>query len=318
MPEDPNVHIGFDLGDDAGVYQLDENTALIQTVDFFTPIVDDPGDYGAIACANSVSDVYAMGGTPITGLNLVCFPTDELHNDILGEILNGALAKAAEGNFAIVGGHCVRDDEPKYGLAVTGTVHPDDLIRKDAAQPGDHLLLTKPIGTGIITTAIKKEEAQNKSISAATEAMKDLNDGAAEAAVNAGVKCGTDVTGFGLLGHLQQILEASDVSAEIEVSATPYLPGVNELGEQGCFPGGTRNNLEEVQPHLQVDENVREQDLLTLADAQTSGGLLLCVDGEEVEGIKDALQPGPSYFPDGVQTIGRITDGEGGTIHIRD
>lgn len=317
IPQDPAVQVGFDTGDDAGVYRLDDETALIQTVDFFTPIVDDPEDYGAIACANSVSDVYAMGGYPLTGLNIVCFPTDKLEQEVLTRILSGAAATAAEGNFSIIGGHCVKDSEPKYGLAVTGKVHPDRVITKDRAEPGDRLLLTKPIGTGIITTAIKAEEAGTESRSAAIDAMKDLNDDAARAARGADVRCGTDVTGFGLLGHLQQITESSGVTARINTDRVPLLPDVRNLAEAGIVPGGSRTNLEQVKEHLVYDEeSVSEEDLFILADAQTSGGLLMSVSPEEVEGVKDTLTPGPSYFPEGGQVIGEITDGKPGTIHI--
>ncbi len=316
MPDDKELLVGFDAGDDAGVYRINEDTALILTVDFFTPIVDDPADYGAIACANSVSDIYAMGGTPLAGLNIACFPSEELELSLLSDILEGAAGKAAEGGFPIIGGHCVRDDEPKYGLAVTGTVHPDRIITKGGAKPGDQLVLTKPIGTGIITTAIKKGIAENRSIAAAVDAMKDLNDDAAEVAQSAEVESGTDVTGFGLLGHLQQIMEESRTAARIRYDDVPLLPSVESLAEEGSIPGGSRSNLDQISEHVDSENQVTEQELHILADAQTSGGLLLCVPESEVEGVLDALAPGPSYYPDGGTVIGEVESGPAGTVKV--
>lgn len=316
MPEDPDLLVGFESGDDAGVYQLNEDTALILTVDFFTPIVDDPADYGAIACANSVSDIYAMGGTPLAGLNITCFPSEDLELSILSDILEGAAAKAAEGSFAIIGGHCVRDDEPKYGLAVTGTVHPDEIITKGGAKPGDKLVLTKPIGTGIITTAIKKGIASDESVSAVVDAMKDLNDDGAQVAQAAGVKSGTDVTGFGLLGHLQQLMEESGTSADLHYDEVPLFPDVKALADDGCIPGGSRDNLDQLREHLDVQDDISEEKTHILADAQTSGGILMCVPEDEVDGALDALAPGPSYYPSGGTVIGEVTEGAPGTIRI--
>ena len=298
------------------MYQINDTTALILTVDFFTPIVDDPADYGAIACANSVSDIYAMGGTPVAGLNIACFPSEDLELSLLSDILEGAAKKAAEGSFPIIGGHCVRDDEPKYGLAVTGTVHPDEIITKGGAKPGDQLILTKPLGTGIITTAIKKGIASNESVSAAVAAMKDLNDDGAQVAQSANVKSGTDVTGFGLLGHLQQIMEESGTAASIHYDEVPLFPGVEELAEDGCIPGGSRANLDQIDEHLDIAGDVSEESANILADAQTSGGLLMCVPPSEVDGVLDALVPGPSYYPDGGAVIGEVRDGPSGTIRI--
>lgn len=300
---------GVDLADDGGVYQVSEDLALIHTLDFFTPIVDDPQDYGAIACANSVSDVYAMGGTPKSALNIVCYPSGELEMSLLKDILQGAIDTAEEGDFSIIGGHCVKDSEPKYGLAVTGFVDPDQLITKQGAEPGDRLVLTKPIGTGMITTAIKKGEAKAQSVEEALMSMKSLNQIGEDLRSRFEVHAGTDVTGYGLLGHLLQILENSGVGAELSCSSVPVLEGIPELAEDGCFPGGTRNNFDSVSDSLDVDSDVEKQQLLTLADAQTSGGLLLCMPGEEVERFRSEIQPGPSYLPEGAVEIGRIREG---------
>jgi len=278
--------------------------------------VDDPADYGAIACANSVSDVYAMGGTPLAGLNIACFPSTDLELSLLSDILEGAAMNAAEGNFLIIGGHCVRDDEPKYGLAVTGTVHPDKIISKGRAEPGDHLILTKPIGTGIITTAIKKDDAEDNAISSAVAAMKDLNDDAADAARAAGVVSGTDVTGFGLLGHLRQMMDESGTSARLRFDDVPLLPQVSALAAEGCIPGGSRSNLEQIEDQIHVSEALTEEQALILADAQTSGGLLLSVPEDAVDGLMDTLSPGPPYYPAGAADIGTVQDGQDGTITV--
>lgn len=309
-PKDDNVLLGIDLADDGGVYRLSEDRALIQTVDYFTPIVDDPYHYGAIACANSISDVYAMGGEPKSALNIVCFPTEELGLSVLQEILQGALDTAEQGDFSIIGGHCVRDDEPKYGLSVNGFVHPDQLITKKNASPGDRLIMTKPIGTGMITTAIKKGTADDRSIAQAVSCMKHLNDTARDAAVHAQVQAGTDITGYGLLGHLFQILKASDVAAELDFDRVPLLPGVKKLAEDECFPGGTRDNYHNVRSYLQLGEGIDKNDVMTLSDAQTSGGLLLAVPESNVDMFLEEMQPGPSFLSQGAEIIGTIRKGE--------
>jgi len=272
----PDLLVGIPGGDDAAVYRLADDLALVQTVDFFTPIVDEARDWGRIAAANALSDVYAMGARPLTALQLVGWPRDRLPLDLLGDVLEGGAEVLAEAGCLLAGGHSIDDREPKYGFAVTGIAHPDELIRNAAARPGDVLVLTKPIGTGIIATAIKQGIASVEVREAAVGSMVALNAPAAVAAVRVGVVAGTDVTGFGLLGHLGEVVRASGVSAHLDADAVPLLPGVRALAERGAIPGGTRRNLAAVErftDFVGIDETTR----LLLADAQTSGGLLLAV-----------------------------------------
>jgi selenide,water dikinase len=266
--------VGTETGDDAAVWKLDDRTAIVQTVDFFTPIVDDPFDWGRIAAANAMSDVYAMGGRPITCLNVVGWPVDELPLDLLGRVLEGGIVTAAEAGALVVGGHTIDDREPKYGMAVTGLVDPARVITNAAARPGDRLVLTKPLGTGIISTAIKLGRAPPEVIAAAVEVMTALNRDASEAMLEAGVLAATDVTGFGLLGHLHRMLAASGAAAGIVPPAVPLIDGAAELAEGGAVPGGTKRNRSFVEPW--VSWNATEEPLRTLlADAQTSGGMLV-------------------------------------------
>ena len=262
--------VGLEHGDDAAVVRVDSGTAVISTADFFTPVVDDAYDWGRIAAANALSDVYAMGGRPLVALNLVGWPRERLPLDLLGEVLRGGLAVTQEAGCHLAGGHSVDAPEPTYGLAVTGTAHPDRLLRNDAAEPGLPLTLTKPLGTGVLNN---RHKATGEVFPQAVEVMTRLNRSASEEAVARGLRAATDVTGFGLLGHLVKLCRASGVTAVVDSAAVPYLDGAREALRDGFVSGGTRRNLEWVAPHLRSD--LLEDELLLLADAQTSGGLLV-------------------------------------------
>ena len=284
MVQHPDLLVGTETGDDAGVYRIGEDTALVLTVDFFPPIVDDPFSFGAIAVANSLSDIYAMGGKPLLGLNIVGFPV-ELPKEILAEVLQGGYAKAQEAGCLIIGGHTVDDKEPKYGLAVVGLVEPGKQVTNAGAMPGDVLVLTKPLGTGIITTAGKQEKADPEVLAHAVEVMSTLNRGAAQAMTSVGVNGGTDVTGFGLLGHLSSMMRASGTGAVLQLSSIPVIPGTWDLLEQGIAPGGTHRNLQSVSEGVEWHQDVGEAARLLLCDAQTSGGLLICVDRDRLDAL---------------------------------
>lgn len=255
----------------------------MQTVDFFTPIDDDPYTFGQIAAANSLSDIYAMGATPIFALNIIGFPINVLPKSDLTKILQGGIDKAQEAGISIVGGHSIDDPEPKYGLVVTGEVAEDKLITNSNAQPGDKLILTKPLGTGIIATAVKRGIADKEAMVKSAESMATLNKLAADVMTEIGVNSATDVTGFGLLGHLLEMCKASNVSAKIDYQALPFLPSVKELAEKGIVPGGTKRNLKFVKDKVQFGEQLTDIDKLLLADAQTSGGLLISLSAEKAE-----------------------------------
>ena len=289
MVEHPDLLVGSSTGDDAAVYRLDDRTGLVLTVDFFTPITDDPYEFGSVAAANSLSDVYAMGGRPLVALNVVGFPA-ALAGEMLGDVLRGGYDKAAEANCLIVGGHTVDDNEPKYGLSVVGLVEPGRQVSNAGAKPGDVLVLTKPIGTGIITTGCKAGVAPPGSVETAVETMATLNRAASEAMMAVGVNACTDVTGFGLMGHLTGMLRASGVSARLSASAVPVLPGAAELLEQGVAPGGTRRNQDGVEDLVDWDESLTEDDKLLLCDAQTSGGLLISVPEERLSRLLGELE----------------------------
>jgi selenide,water dikinase len=264
--------VGLDDGDDAAVVRLANGTVLIATTDFFTPVVDDPYDWGRIAAANALSDVYAMGGTPVVALNLVGWPRDVLPLDLLTEVLRGGLDVTRQAGCYLAGGHSIDDPEPKYGLAVTGTGDPATLMRIDAGRPGLPLSLTKPLGVGVLNT---RHKSTGERFGQAIDAMTTLNRDAAAAAVAAGVRCATDVTGFGLLGHAYKLARASGVTARIDPAAVRYLDGAREAVRDGYVSGGTRRNLDWVAPHTKWGGHVGESERLLLADAQTSGGLLL-------------------------------------------
>ena len=291
LPEvsDPDLLVGPGTGDDAAVYRLNDEMALVQTVDFFPPIVDDPFVFGEIAAANAVSDVYAMGGHPLLALNIVGFPVD-MPKETLGAILRGGASKAAEAGLLVVGGHTVDDAEPKYGMAVTGLIGPGEQMTNAGARPGDALVLTKPIGTGVITTAGKQQNVKAAVLDGAVASMRELNGAASKAAKEAGVRACVDVTGFGLVGHLLGMLRSSGVGARISHGAVPVLDGALDLLERDVAPGGTRRNLSSADPDVAWSEALDSAARLLLCDAQTSGGLLMAVAPESLDGLLAALE----------------------------
>ncbi|MFF2318346.1 selenide, water dikinase SelD [Arthrobacter sp. NPDC058097] len=271
-PPDAGVLVGLDSGDDAAAVLVRGDLAVLTTADFFTPVVNDAFDWGRIAAANALSDIYAMGGRPVTAINLVGWPRGVLPMELMTQVLRGGLSVASEAGCPVLGGHSIDDPEPKYGMAVTGVAHPDRLLRNDAAQPGLPITLTKPIGVGLLNNRHKKT---GEVFAEAIETMASLNRDASEAAVAAGVRAATDVTGFGLLGHLYKMVRASEVGAVIDLKAVPLIDGAREALRDGFVSGGTRRNLDWVRPHLDAAPGITEDDLLLLADAQTSGGLLV-------------------------------------------
>ena len=297
------------------MYRLNDETALIQTVDFFPPIVDDPYAFGQIAVANALSDVYAMGGKPLIALNVVGFPV-ALPKDILGTILIGGAHKAQEAGVLIVGGHTVDDEEPKYGLSVTGVVKPGAEVTNAGARPGDRLVLTKPIGTGIITTAGKQGVAGTDVIESAVGIMSALNSAAAHAMTSVGVNGCVDVTGFGLLGHLRGMTRASGVAASVELNAIPFIPGVRELAEQGVAPGGTHRNLESLEPDVTWDDSITDIEKILLADAQTSGGLLISVPDAATDSLLAALECHGVETRAVIGSISELANEIGPSIHV--
>jgi len=305
-----SVVVGFDGADDAAAVRLNDGKIIIQSVDFFTPIVDDPYQFGQIAAANALSDIYAMGGKPLFALNIVGFPINDLPKSVLTEILQGGADKAAEAGIPIVGGHSVDDKEPKYGLVVTGEVDESNMWRNSGAQVGDVLVLTKPLGTGVIATAIKKGVASNESISAAIKTMSTLNKGAADALNGLNVHAVTDVTGFGLLGHLKEMCQGSGVSAEINFSDLEFLPHVRGLGESGIMAGGTHRNLDYVKKYVEFDSALSELDQLLAADAQTSGGLLISISEPDA-------QKYVKTFGSPAKIIGQIIQKESNLISLK-
>ncbi len=287
---DPNLLVGIETADDAGVYKLNDEIALVQTVDFFTPIVDDPYVFGQVAAANALSDIYAMGADPLTCMNMVGFPVGKINPGVLNDMLRGGFDKIRESGASLVGGHSLDDQEPKYGLAATGILHPDHIWTNAGARPGQKLILTKPLGTGIISTAVKAEKASPEHESHVIEAMTMLNKSAKQALESISVSACTDVTGFGLLGHALEMAKASGVNLEIWKDQVPILPGTREYAEAGLVPGGSRKNLSFVTESCEFGQGVDETDKLILADAITSGGLLVCVPEDEVETAKKMLQ----------------------------
>ena len=289
IPKNDNVLIGFDGADDAAAVRLNNGTVLIQTVDFFTPIVDDAYEFGEIAAANALSDIYAMGGEPLFALNIVGFPINDLPKGILQKILQGGADKAAEAGIPIVGGHSVDDKEPKYGLVVTGQIDEKKMWKNSDAQVGDVIILTKPLGTGIIATATKKGLAPKNSISEASNSMKTLNKYAADALRNFTPNAVTDITGFGLLGHLKEVCQSSNVSASIDFSKVEFFSSVLHLAKSGIIPGGTKRNLEYVKQFIHFNPDLDDVQKLLTADAQTSGGLLITLPEDQAKSyIKQA------------------------------
>lgn len=267
----------MERAEDAGVYKLTDQLAIVQTVDFFTPIVDDPYDFGRIAVANSLSDVYAMGGRPVTALNIVCFPKSSMDFSVLHEVLRGGLAAMHEADVILLGGHTVDDPELKYGLSVTGTIHPDRVVHNNTARTGDALILTKPLGTGIISTAIKGGAASKEAVKAVTESMAALNKAAAEAMLEVGVNACKDITGFGLLGHACEMIDCSDVGFVIESAAVPYFSWAKEYADSGFMPGGLGRNRDYRQGAVEFAPSVPQFLRDVMFDPQTSGGLLIAV-----------------------------------------
>jgi selenide,water dikinase len=310
---DERVIIGLDGHDDAAIVRLDDGKLLVQTVDFFTPIVDDPYQFGQIAAANSLSDIYAMGAKPIFALNIVGFPINDLPNEMLTTILQGGADKAKEAGIPTVGGHSVDDKEPKYGLVVTGEIEEKNIVTNKSATPGDVLVLTKPLGTGIIATAIKKGVVKNDVIRAAVESMSALNELASKIMVELGVKTATDVSGFGLLGHLNEICEASKVSAEIKYNDLPLLPGVNKLASDGIIPGGTKRNLSFATSFTYFHDQLTKIQQLISADAQTSGGLLISLSPDSA---KMFIKKFNERSPIKAQKIGNIIKQKTNTIYV--
>ncbi len=310
---DPAILVGRDTADDAAVYRIDENTAIVQTVDFFTPIVDDPYQFGAISAANSLSDIYAMGAQPLFGLNIVGFPDKRLPMSVLERILTGAMDKAAEAGISIIGGHTVEDTEPKFGLAVTGIVHPDRIVENRTAQVGDVLILTKPLGLGIIATAVKSGLADEATAQEAISVMVALNRAGAEAMMEVEVHACTDITGFGLLGHLVEMTAGSGVEAELSMSAVPVIRAARDLAAAGAVPGGTLNNLAHVGDQVGFAAELTRIDHLLLADAQTSGGLLISVGQEQADRLLEELE---KRGVTAAACIGRITTKGDGRIHV--
>jgi len=303
---DPRILVDASTRDDAAVYRLAPDRALVATVDFFTPIVDDAYDFGRIAAANAFSDVYAMGATPLLALNLVGWPRGKLPLDLLGEVLRGGQEIAQQAGAFVLGGHSVDDPEPKYGMVAIGEVHPDRIVTLARARAGDVLVLTKPIGTGVLTTALKRDLLTAADLTAAVASMTTLNAGAARAMLAVGVHAATDVTGFGLLGHLHNMLVASGVAAEVDAAAVPLFPGAADLAARGAVPGGTQRNRDALAADVSFAPGLDEAMRVLLHDAQTSGGLLLAVPAERVDALLAALKK------EGTPTaarIGRVTSG---------
>lgn len=304
--------MGLGKADDAAIYKLNDEQAVITTTDFFTPVVDDPYDYGAIAAANSMSDVYAMGGEVLFALNVAAFPP-KLSTDILSDIIRGGAEKVMEAGAVIAGGHSIQDEEPKYGLVVVGMVHPDKIFIKGGAKPGDKLVLSKPIGTGTISTALKQGKADEKHTIPMVESMKRLNRFAAKAAQEVGgIKAVTDVTGFGLLGHGMEMADASGVGFRISFSQIPLLDGATEYADKFLFPGGTSANRLFNQEKVTFDPKLTEAQQMLIWDAQTSGGLLLAVPPEKLDAYQQACQK----YNQPVWVIGEVEDGSGITVTL--
>ena len=311
--DDPRVLVDAATGDDAAVYQIADDRALVATVDFFTPIVDDPYDFGTIAAANSLSDVYAMGAKPLFALNLVAWPRDPAMLELLGKTMEGGAEVARRAGALVLGGHSIDDPEPKYGMLVVGEVHPEKIVDNAGARPGDRLVLTKPIGTGILSTALKRDAIGEADMKYPVKVMSTLNAGAANAMTATGARAATDVTGYGLLGHLHNMLAASGVAARVTNESVPVLDGVRELIEQGVVPGGTKRNLAANTEYTTWGAEVSEVDQLLLADAQTSGGLLIAVDAAQTDELLAALQR--EETPVAV-VIGEVVAGEAGRIEV--
>ena len=310
---DPALLVGFETCDDAGVYRVSDDLALVQSVDFFTPIVDDPYDFGRIAAANALSDIYAMGARPVTALSLVAFSLDRLGGHVLGEILRGGVDIAAEAGAAVIGGHSIDDPEPKYGMSVTGVAHPERIVRNSTARAGDVLFLTKPVGGGLVTTAAKRGNAGDELVERCTEVMTTLNRAAAEVALEVTPSAMTDVTGFGLLGHLRELAVASGVAAHVDSAAVPVIEGALDLLNDGdAISGGSRRNREFLEPFTLFADGVGEERRALLFDAMTSGGLLVAVDPRRAEEMAEAL----AAAAPATARIGELVEGRPGSLEV--
>ncbi len=302
----PALLVGLAEGDDAAVYRIDDNTAVIQTLDFFTPVVDDPYEYGSIAAANAMSDVYAMGGEVVLALNICGFPSD-LDPEIMQAILRGGADKVAEAGGVLAGGHTVCDPEPKYGLAVMGLVHPEGLFTNNGARSGDRLLLTKPLGTGLITTAAKGDAALPEHLADAVTSMQQLNRDAARLLREAGVICCTDVTGFSLLGHGLELADGSGVRLNLHFDRLPLLPGTHDYAADWFFPAGSCHNQTCFEPQVEFAANIGEEKRMLLFTPETSGGLLAAVPSEQLEKLQERFEAAGHLCA----VVGEVTDGEG-------
>ncbi len=310
---DPNVLVGTNTADDAAVYKISDELAIVQTVDFFTPVVDDPYMFGMITAANALSDIYAMGARPLFALNIAAFPAKKLPLEMLGEILRGGSDKAREAGVSIIGGHTISDPEPKYGMSVTAVIHPDKVVTNAGARVGDILVLTKPLGSGIITTAMKRDLVSQKTADTAVEVMCTLNKTAAEVMVGVGVNACTDITGFGFLGHLYEMVKSSGVGAQISMAKVPFIPETLDLIATGVAPGGSYKNLQFLQDKLSPQKGISKDQLLMLADAQTPGGLLMAVSADRAEHLINELRAAGVAT---VAVVGEIAADSGGKIII--
>jgi len=298
--EHPDLIVGTETSDDAGVFRLRDDLAVVNTVDFFTPIVDDPYTFGQIAAANALSDVYAMGGEPKTALNIVGFPKGKLDLEVLTDIIRGGSERVRAAGAVVIGGHSIIDEELKYGMAITGVVHPDRVIRNIGIKPGDALVLTKPLGTGIIATGLKRRKASTASVRAAVASMVALNDRASAVMRSMTVHACSDVTGFGLLGHAFEMASGSGVTIVLDAKSLPLLPGVRRLARAGCLTGGCRRNRDYLRNKTSVDRSVRDDLIEVALDPQTSGGLLIALPSDHADALVDKLRSS------GVEAAARI------------
>ena len=310
---DPRILVDAATRDDAAVFRLAPDRAIVATVDFFSPVVDDPYDFGRIAAANALSDVYAMGAAPLFALNLVAWPREKLPFELLGDVLRGGHDVAREAGAFVLGGHSVDDPEPKYGMVAIGEAHPDRIVTVSGARPGDALVLSKPIGTGVLTTALKRDLLTAPDLAPAVRSMTALNAGAARAMLLAKAHAATDVTGFGLLGHLHNMLRASSVAAEVRAAAVPLLPHARQAAERGAVPGGSQRNRESLAEWVTFEERIGETERVLLTDAQTSGGLLIALPEDRVAALVAALAREGTLSQ---AVIGRVVAGPAGRITV--
>jgi selenide,water dikinase len=311
---DPRVLVGHEWADDACVYKLNDEQAVVQTLDFFTPIVDDPYLFGQIAAANAISDIYAMGGKPLFALNIVGFPLAQLGHAVLSRILKGGADKVGEAGIFVVGGHSIDDAEPKYGMCVTGIVHPQKIMANSGAKPGDRLVLTKPLGVGVLTTAVKRELRTEAQIEAAIHSMAAINRPGGEAIAEVGANSATDVTGYGLAGHLCEMAAASKVGMKLQFDALPVLPEVMDLLKQGCFPGGTKKNWLYFQQWLDFEPGFTHEEQLLVCDAQTSGGMVISVPEAKLDAMLASLRKHNALV---AVEIGEVVADHPGRVNVR-